>query len=490
MTETAFASAGELAQQIRDKKVSSLELTDYFIDRIERLDGVLNAVVVRDFDRAREAARQADAAFAAGNARGPLHGVPMTIKESYNIAGLPTTWGIPLFKDNVAQSDSQAVTDFKGAGAVFMGKTNVPLSLSDFQSYNEIYGTTNNPWDVSRIPGGSSGGAAAALAAGLTGLECGSDIGGSIRNPAHFSGVYGHKPTWGIVPTQGHALPGQLAGPDIAVCGPLARSADDPALALDVLAHAEPLDRRGWQLELPAPTKTSLRDFKVAIWPNDELAPVDSEIAERVVKIGETLAQLGATVSDRARPDFDIALAHVTYLNLLNSIMGAAVPPETYAESQKLAEHIDPNDLSNEAVMVRAAVLSHRDWLLANNAREHLRYAWRAFFDEWDILICPQTATPAFEHDHSDIAKRVLKVDNEEQPYFKQLFWAGVITAAYLPSTVFPTGPSLTGLPIGLQAVSAEYHDRITIDFARLLALEIGGFAPPPDYARGGTYSA
>ncbi|MBW2282177.1 MAG: amidase [Deltaproteobacteria bacterium] len=483
MSDLAFSNAGDLARKIRDKEVSSVELTDHFVDRIERLDGALNAVVVRDFERARQAARQADADLAAGVQPGPLHGVPMTIKESYNIAGLPTTWGLPIFKDNVAASDSQAVVDFKGAGAVFMGKTNVPLSLADFQSYNEIYGTTNNPWDVSRIPGGSSGGSAAALAAGLTALECGSDIGGSIRNPAHFCGVYGHKPTWGIVPPQGHSLPGMLAGPDIAVCGPLARSAEDLALALDVIARPEPLDRPGWKLDLPAPEKRSLADYKVAVWATDERCPVDSEIAERAVKIGDALARLGATVSDTARPAFDAALGHITYLNLLNSIMAAGIPPEAYAEAQAAAAQTNPSDLSEEAVMTRAAVLTHRDWLMSNNAREHLRYAWREFFDEWDILICPQMATPAFEHDHSEMMQRTLKVNNDEQPYFKQLFWSGLITASYVPSTVFPTGPSLTGLPIGLQAVGAEYHDRITIDFTRLLAREIGGFAPPPDYA-------
>ena len=482
MKETAFASAGELARRIRAGETSSLELTDFYIDRIERLDVRLNAVVVRDFERAREAAGQADAQLAAGSATGPLHGVPMTIKESYDIAGLPTTWGIPLLEKNVAQSDSQAVTEFKRAGAVFLGKTNVPLSLSDFQSYNEIYGTTNNPWDVSRVPGGSSGGAAAALAAGLTALECGSDIGGSIRNPAHFCGVYGHKPTWGIVPPQGHALPGQLAGPDIAVCGPLARSAEDLRLALDLLAGAQPLDRRGWQLQLPEPRKQSLHEYRVAIWASDERSPVEVEVSDRAVKIGETLAKLGATVSDTARPEFDHDGAHSLYLNLLNSILGATTPPDIYARAQVTAQGLDPSDQSFEAQMARAEVLSHRDWLMANNAREYLRHGWRRFFDEWDILICPQMATPAFAHDHSEIRERILKVDSKEQPYFQQLFWAGLVTVAYLPSTVFPTGPSLTGLPIGLQAVGAEYDDRITIDFARLLAREIGGFVPPPDY--------
>jgi amidase len=483
MTDTGFSGAGELARMIREGEASCVELTDYFIQRIERFDADINAMAVRDFERARETARAADAQLARGEVVGPLHGVPMTIKESYDIAGLPTTWGVPMFKANIATCDSESVQAYKQAGAVFLGKTNVPLNLADFQSYNEIYGTTRNPWDLTRTPGGSSGGAAAALAAGLTGLESGSDIGGSIRNPAHFCGVYGHKPTWGIVPPQGHALPSMLAGPDIAVCGPLARSAEDLALAMGVLARAEPLDRPGWQLKLPKPRKQSLSDFKVAIWPNDDLAPVAQEVAERALGIGETLAKLGASVSDRARPNFDTRRAHISYANLLNSIMTAGVPDPVYDAMKLAAEQADENDFSDPAVMLRSAVLSHRDWLRSNNHREGLRYAWREFFDEWDILICPQTATSAFPHDHSEMQSRSLKVDNEEQPYFQQLFWAGLITASYLPSTVFPTGPSLEGLPIGLQAVGAEYDDYATIDFTRLVAEEIGGFVPPPGYA-------
>jgi len=482
VSDLAFESAGELARRVRAKQVGSLELTDHFIERIERFDGELNAVVVRDFERAREAAREADAKRAKGEIVGPLHGVPMTIKESYDVAGLPTTWGLPVFRESVAQRDSESVRAHKAAGAVFLGKTNVPANLADFQSYNDIYGTTGNPWDPARTPGGSSGGAAAALAAGLTGLESGSDIGGSIRNPAHFCGVYGHKPTWGIVPPQGHALPGVLAGPDLGVCGPLARSAEDLALALGVLARPEPLDRRGWRLALPRPEKTSLAGFRVALWPTDDLAPVAREVADRVARVGEVLAKLGARVSDKARPALDVKTSHVTYLNLLNSILTAALPRESYERMQREAGRTDPGDLSHRAVMARAAVLSHRDWLAANESRERLRYAWRAFFDDWDILICPQMATTAFPHDHSEFNGRELAVDDVQQPYFQQLFWAGLVTAPYLPSTVFPTGPSASGLPIGLQAVGAECDDLVTIDFCRLLAREIGGFVPPPGY--------
>ncbi|MFP8878532.1 MAG: amidase [Myxococcota bacterium] len=480
MSELAYKTAIELAQMIRDKKISSVELTEHFIGRIEKWDGDINAVVVRDFECAREAARQADASPAEA---GPLHGVPMTIKEAYDIENLPTTWGYPVMKDNRAASDAVAVQKFKAAGAIFIGKTNVPISLADFQSYNEVYGTTGNPWNPDRTPGGSSGGSAAALAAGLSPLEAGSDIGGSIRTPAHYCGVYGHKPTWGVVPPQGHALPGVVATPDLAVCGPLARNAEDLALALDVMSGAAPLDEPGWRLELPKPQKTSLSEFRVAIWPTDENCPVDSEIADRATALGETLSKLGATVSDSARPDFDPAASHVTYQTLLNSIMGASLSADQRAAAQAVADASDPGDLSSATVMARGAVLSHRLWLVHNNVRERLRYRWREFFEDWDILICPQASTPAFPHDHSPMHQRTLRVNGVDQMYFQQLFWAGIATAAYLPSTVFPTGPSSEGLPIGLQAVGCEYSDLHTIDFTRLLEREIGGFQRPPGFA-------
>ena len=477
-----FSTACELAEKIRNKEVSSRELTDLYIERIERLDGEINAVVVRDFDRARAAADRADQALSEGRSLGPLHGVPMTIKEAYNMADLPTTWGLPDFKDNIATEDSESVARFKAAGAIFLGKTNVPLNLADFQSYNEVYGTTRNPWNGERTPGGSSGGSAAALAAGFGALEAGSDIGGSIRNPAHFCGVYGHKPTWNIVPQQGHALPGMLASPDIAVVGPLARSAEDLALALDVVSGPEPLVESGWKLELPPPRHAKLSDYRVALWPSDPMAPVAGEVADRVQRLGDRLAALGATVSDSARPAFEIARSHETYLYMLNGVMAAALPKEVLDAMEAQVSALDPADQTDNAVMARAAVQKHGDWLRYNNRRESLRMAWRDFFQDWDILLCPQTATPAFEHDHRPIPERTLAVDDAVQPYFQQLFWAGLTTVAYLPSTVFPTGVSGDGLPIGLQAVSAEYADRTCIDFARLMADEIGGFVPPPGY--------
>jgi amidase len=483
VSELAFASAIELAAKIKAKEISSAELTELYIRRIEQYDGDINAVVVRIFDKALEDASAADAAQAAGDDLGPLHGVPMTIKESYVIAGTPATWGIEEFRNNVAVEDGLAVQRFRSAGAHFLGKTNVPVDLADFQSFNPIYGTTGNPWDTTRTPGGSSGGSAAALAAGFSGLEAGSDIGGSIRNPAHFCGVYGHKPTYGIVPMQGHELVQGFPDADLSVCGPLARSAADLHLALNIMAGPIEREATGWQLSLPAANLDSLKNLRVAVWATDEIAPVSGETAERANMVAETLAKLGATVSDTARPNFDLKRAHATYQTLLTSVMSMAMKDDEVAKAEELVGSLDPDDDSNNAVSARARILPHRHWLRFNRRREKLRNAWTGFFKDWDILVCPQMATPAFEHDHKPFNDRIITVDNADQPYFQQLVWSGLVTNSYLPSTVFPTGPSREGLPIGLQAVSGAYQDHKTIEFADLLSREIGGFIAPPRLA-------
>ncbi len=389
---------------------------------------------------------------------------------------------MPDFAGNIAHSDSDTVAALKAAGAHFLGKTNVPFSLADFQSYNAIYGTTNNPWDLGRTPGGSSGGSAAALAAGFTALEAGSDIGGSIRNPAHYCGVYGHKPTWGIVSDAGHALPGAAAPADIAVCGPLARSAEDLALALELCAGPDRRHARGWRLNLPRPQRKRLSEYRVAMWPQADFAPVSAEVADRVQGVADTLARAGATVSDRARPKIDIAKALETYYALLWGVIGAGVPDAVHEQRRAQAAALASDDHSPAARTVRHATQDHRSWVKHHHRRFRVRDAWAAFFEDWDILICPQMPTAAFAHDHSEQMTRRIAIDGQDYPYFEQLHWAGLITVAHLPSTVFPTGPSRAGLPIGLQAVGAEFDDFTTIDFTRLLAEQIGGFVAPPAY--------
>lgn len=482
MTDIHYLSALELAAAIREGKVSSVEATQAFIDRIETHDVKINAVPVRTFEQALADAAAADAARARGEDLGPLHGVPMTIKESYVLANTPSTWGIESQRNNISNDDGMAVRRFRNAGAHFIGKTNVPTDLADFQSYNPVYGTTNNPWNFERTPGGSSGGSAASLAAGFAALEAGSDIGGSIRNPAHFCGVFGHKPTWGIVPMSGHELIAGVPDADLSVCGPLARSGADLEVALDVMAGPLPREATGWQLNLPRGDIESLSKLRVAVWATDDIAPVDDEVAGRVQMVADTLAKLGATVSDTARPNLDARKSHITYQSLLQSVMASAQPMEQFEKTREYVATLDPEDFSSDAVTARGSVMFHRDWIRYNFRREKLREAWDAFFEDWDIVLAPQMATPAFPHDHRPFGERTVTVNGEERSYFEQLFWSGLFTAPLLPSTVFPTGPSKDGLPIGVQAVSAPYRDHRTIQFAELISREIGGFTPPPGF--------
>src|SRR3954452_15370218 len=300
MTDYAYLTAAELAAAMGTGEVSAVELTTAAIARIERLDGDINAICVRDFDRALAAAGEADAARGQGEV-GPVLGVPMTIKDSFDVAGLPTTWGFPRFKDHVAAADAVAVARLKAAGAVILGKTNVPVALGDFQSYNAIYGTTNNPWDLGRAPGGSSGGSGTALAAGFGPLSIGSDIGGSIRVPAHFCGVFGHKPSLGLVPLRGYSLPPAPPVPgqgDLAVVGPMTLTASDLALALDVIAGPdETRDGIGYRLALPIPRHDRLRDFRILVIDTHPLMPTGDAVRSAIGRLAERLERSGARVS-------------------------------------------------------------------------------------------------------------------------------------------------------------------------------------------------
>ena len=479
--ELAFASARTLAARVAKRDIGIVELTEYFIRRIETYDSHINAVVVRDFDRALDAARQADNRLRRGDNQ-PLYGVPVTVKESFDVQGLQTTWGMVPWKDMVATEDSHVAGRLKEAGAIILGKTNVPPMLVDYQSSNDVYGQTGNPWDLARTPGGSSGGSAAALAGGLTGFEYGSDIGGSIRNPAHYCGVFGHKSTWGIVPSTGHKPPVQrLSGRgDIAVLGPMARSAADLALGLKLTAGPRKLDAPGWRLDLPKPGVRKLSDFRVAFWHTDSAAPVSEEIANRSRRLMERLEGLGATVSEVARPDLDFQQAHLAYLYLMQGALSSGTPESVFQRNVERAEALSPDDRSPGATMARAAVQSHNEWTRHDRVRNAARHAWRAFFDDWDVLVCPMQTTTAFPHDNRPRPQRMVDVNGQQRSMFEAAFWAGLVSMPGLPSTVFPTGLSEDGLPIGLQAVGGEFNDLTTIEFAGLVEHEFGGYVTPP----------
>jgi len=483
ISELYFAIAIELVAKIKSLEISAVELLDHFLDRVETYNPRLNAIIWMDVEGARARAKAADEALAKGKNWGPLHGLPMTIKESFNIAGGPTTWGRPDHKDNMADSNALYVDRLLGAGANIFGKTNVPINLADWQSFNEIYGTTNNPWDLGMTPGGSSGGSAAALAAGLTGLDAGSDIGASIRNPAHYCGIFGHKPTYGIVPSDGQALPGFFNQADIAVVGPLARSAEDLALSLDIVAGPNQITSTAWQLNMPAPRKTALKDFKVAVMLSDPAAEVEQSYQDRLQAVADALAKAGATVSDRARPDIDTARAFEIYILLLRAATSRSAISEQLAYFETVAADPNTDRDSYLARMARGVLLPHREWLTLDNERAFMRHAWTKFFQEWDILLCPAATSAAWPHDHAgERHDRMITVNGKQQRGVDQMFWAGYPNMVFLPSTVSPAGLSPEGLPLGLQAVAAEGEDKTAIEFCRLVSNGIVGFQAPPGY--------
>jgi amidase len=480
----AYSSATELLTALAAERISSVELVDFSIARIETLDKRLNAVVVRDFDRARAAAKAADAALSRGERR-PLLGLPMTVKESFGVVGLPTTWGNPAFKGWQPSVDALAVARLKAAGAIILGKTNVPISLSDWQSYNEVYGTTNNPWDLGRTPGGSSGGSAAALAAGLVPLELGSDIGGSLRAPAHYCGVFSHKPTLDLVPLRGAGPPGTPPASgrvDLAVAGPLARSAADLALELDVLAGPDELwEGVGYKLALPPPRHADLKSFRVLLIDTHPLFPTAASVRAALDRLAERLGKSGCSVARTSPLLPDLAANARMHVQLLAALFSADLPAERRRSLEEAARALPADDDSLMASRLRDTALSHRDWLMTARLRAGQRERWRNLLTEFDVVLCPPMPTPAFPHDHSeDRRARQLEVDGRQVPYFDQMVWAGPATLLGLPATTMPIERTDAGLPIGVQIIGGYLEDRTTIAFAGLIEREFGGFVPPP----------
>jgi amidase len=480
-----YSSIGEISQALQSRKVSASELLEHTIARVEALDQRLNSIVVRTFDLARDAAKAADAALGRGDKR-PLLGIPVTLKEPFNLVGAPSTWGFPQFRDFMPTEDALVVSRLKQVGAVIIGKTNIPIGLRDFQSYNDIYGTTYNPWDMGRSPGGSSGGCAVALAAGLGPLSIGSDIGGSVRVPAHFCGVYGHKPSLGLVPLRGYSLPPAPPVPghgDLAVAGPMARHASDLSLALDAIGGPDELaEGIGYRLALPSPRHDRLRNFRVFVIDSHPLMPTSRVVRSAIAGLAERLSRLGVKVARESASLPNLADSARLYMKLLNAARSPRVSGDDFATAQRAAAALVADDDSLQAGRARGTVMNHRDWLAANATRLQLQQQWRAFFREWDVVIYPTAAVPAFPHDHSEpFEARRLDIDGRAYSYSDACFiWADPASTFGLPSTAIPIDRSPEGLPIGVQVIGPYLEDRTTIAFAALVAREFGGFEPPP----------
>jgi amidase len=478
-----FKPATELARLLRGRKISAQDLLAACSEQMARHNPALNAIIYADLDRAKKAAAAADRRLKHGEPLGIFDGVPMTIKESFDWTGTPSTWGAPRFRDNIAGRDAVALKRLTDAGAILYGKTNVPFMLADWQSFNDIYGTTNNPWDVRRSPGGSSGGSAVALATGMSALEVGSDIGASIRNPAHYCGVYGHKPSYGVVPMAGHALPGIVHPSDISCAGPMARSARDLEAMLKLLAGPDGVEAEAWSLRLPASTLREFKDFRVAVMITDPQSEVDLPLQDLIGRLGQYLAPRVAKISFEARPAFSTKEAFDVYIALLRSATSRRQTDEEFLANAARVSGFAADDDSYFANMLRAYVLPHRNWLMYNNRRHQMRQLWNRFFEEWDVLLCPTAASAAFVHDHEgERHERTIEVNGKRVPTTDQLFWAGYSCGYYLPSTVAPIGLTSQGLPGGIQIIARQFADFTAIRFAQLIEREYYSFEPPPGY--------
>ena len=425
-------SALATAAAVCSGETTALAECDAAIARIEARNPALNAVVVRDFDRARAAARAFDAA---GDTALPLAGVPMTVKESFDVAGLPTTFGFAEHRDFIAQSDAVAVRRLKAAGAIVLGKTNVPPALADLQSNNPVYGRTSNAVDQSRVAGGSSGGSAVAVASGMVPLEFGSDIGGSIRVPAAFNGVWGHKPTWGVLPPDGHFSPGtDSARTVLSVIGPIARDADDLAAAIDIVAD-HPLR--------PAPARGP-GEWRVLLLTRHPMAKAQASIVAAIETVGEALARAGATV-DRASDLLpDLKRQHDGYWAMLQIAMSRRTP-----------------------VPAGVAPPALETWFHLHDEQARNQRQWRALFQHYDAVIAPALGVTAFAHDDTPLADRRLSIDGEDTQFFHQFAWAGLATFPMLPATSVPVGADADGLPIGVQVIADAFADHTAIAVAR-----------------------
>lgn len=461
ITDWSLATATAQAVAVAAGEVSSVELVTSYAERIEALNPQLNAVITLDVDNALAAARRADEAVRRGDRLGPLHGAPFTAKDAIATAGLRTTAGTAEFSDYLPRNDAVVIQRLREAGAILLGKTNLPAWSGDIQTHNEVFGTTRNPWDLDRTPGGSSGGAAVAVAAGLTGFEVGSDIGGSLRIPAHFCGVYSHRPSYGLVPQRGFLSSphGDDLEMDINVLGPIARSVGDLQRLLGVMAGPSPSHAAAWSVNLPPPRKPRNGAWRIGLWFDEADTPLDPEIRSCLSAAAEVMQNGGAQLTVD-RPDINV----IESRELCSAgIIAAMTPTATTPEAE-------------------ARGGSHAEWLRARVRREQIRGIWADWFTRYDALLCPVLGTAAFPHDHAGtIATRTVEIAGESQTHREFAHaWNGPIGLVGLPTTTVPIGVTSAGLPVGMQIVGPFLEDLTPLAIAAHFEELTGGFQPPP----------
>ena len=439
----------ETAAAIRRGDLSPHEAVDAAIVRIEHFDAEINALAVPDFDRATDIARAMDKQSPREDQ--PLFGVPMTVKESFEVEGLQSCWGHKRLTDYIAPRDSELVKRLKAAGAIIIGKTNVPVDLTDWQSFNPVYGRTTNPHNAERSPGGSSGGGAAAVASGMVPCEYGTDIGGSVRVPAHFCGVWGHKTTWSLVSKRGHDHPqmarrkGFVAAHDeaLSIAGPLARNAADLALLVE-LAASFPL-RRGHK---------RLRDCRILALTEFPGCPVDASVAEPTEAALERLARGGVHIDRASDLIPDLESQHADYLRMLNIAMARGGP-------------------SPDGKRAYAS-----DWFDLLDAQAAKEFEWAQLFETYDFVLTPPAPVLAIPHLDQPVFRTTLRINGQDIPASNGLAWAGIATFPNLPSTVLPIGSGNyegATLPCGMQVIGPKWSDLDCIAAAEKMAMILHG---------------
>ncbi len=476
METLTYRTAREMIADLAARKISARELLDAHVARHEALAKRLNAVVATDLARATSEAQAVDDARAKGDAVGLLAGLPMTIKDGTDVTGMPATSGNPALADRAKDcADADVVKSVRKDGAVVWGKTNVPLMLGDFQSYNAIYGTTNNPYDVSRTPGGSSGGAATALAAGITPLEIGSDIGGSLRHPANFCGVLSLKPTFGVLSLRGQVppLPDRYFEVDLGVTGPMARNSGDLKLLWNLLRGS------------PGAPPRSVKGARIAVWDEEPGFPLAREVRDGVRRAADTLALAGAIV-ETAKPEIDGQELMDVYGAILIPVLGATFPDELYKSfeaqrEQDLKAAPDNAGPFSPARYRLRATSSYRDVMEAMTKRQIMKDRLEVFYESgWDAILSPVSPVVAFPHNHAQPqAERVLDMDGTKIPYMTMLCWIALATALHGPALAVPAGQTPQGLPTGVQLIGPMHEEDRLFDFAAAIEAGLGGFRAP-----------
>jgi amidase len=477
LTDWLARDATDQLRGLAAQRVRARDLLELSLARADATHAALNAVVVRDVEAARRRADAADADLAAGRPIGRLAGLPMTVKDTLDVESMPASAGLAaILKRNAG--DAASVARVLGEGAVIWGKTNVPVMAGDWQSYNKLYGPTNNPWDLELTPGGSSGGAAAALSAGVTALEIGSDIGGSLRIPASFTGVFSHKPTWCLVPQAGHVppLPGRLNEPDLNVVGPMARSARDLRLLLSILAEG---------FVPPEAPPVDLEGLRVAVWLQDPNLVLDAEVAAAMAAWIERLAAEGAKL-ELVKSPVDMSALLEAYVVLLMSLHGGDLPAARLRGMRlargpaKLSRRFGAGPLS-KAAFTLGYTASHAEWLEAHEVRLTAGRTMATFFERYDVLVAPISPVAPFPHDHRPFWRRKLTCsDGQRIAYDSLLHWIALATACGLPSTAVPAGLTTTGKPVGVQLIGPRLGDSRMLAIAESIDERIGGYVPPP----------